>query len=527
MTNYPDALNLNSIFSRSLQKYADRIAIRFGDDELTYADLDSRANSVANGLVDRGIEVNDRVALMTSNRLEYVIADLGIIKAGATKLPLNDMLTDAEFEYMLSDSGASTVICGPNFVETVDNISSSLPHLEHQIGIAPDESLPDGFESFALLDGDSSTAPERMPDPTDIAGHFYTGGTTGRPKGVIHSHEGMTMALYAHVMELSITEDETMYLMTPLPHSAGMFLWGGLLRGATIVIDDGFEPESALEEIATNAVSWVFMVPTMIYRLLDHPELSEYDTESLESIIYGAAPMTPTRLKEGIDAFGPIFLQFYGQTELPNVITTLGKKEHHHALKSGHRQRLSSAGQPCAMADVKIVDPESGEPVPTDEEGEILATAPYTMEEYFKRPDATDETVADGWIHTGDIGRIDDDGFVYLLDRVSDMIITGGLNVYSTEVEEALDEIEMVQEVAVIGVPDDDWGEAVKAVVVPHEADTASADAIHSYADAELASYKKPKSVDFVSEIPKTPYGKMDKKALRERYWEEENRSIN
>lgn len=524
MKDYPDALNLASIFERSLQKYADRTAVQIGNRELTYAALDSRANGVANALIERGVATNDRVALMMSNCLEYVIADLAIIKAGATKLPLNDMLTVDEFEYMLSDSRTSTVICGPNFIETLDDISDSLPALDHRIAITHDNSSPAGFDSFATLDTDAASSPERAPSPDDVAGHFYTGGTTGQPKGVIHSQESMTMAVYAHIMELDITGNETMLLMTPLPHSAGMFLWGGLLSGATVVIHDGFEPVAALEAIEREAVSWMFMVPTMIYRLLDHPELAAYDVSSLESLIYGAAPMTPTRLREGIDTFGPIFLQFYGQTEVPNVITTLGKAEHEHALESGHEERLSSAGQPCLMADVQIVDPESDEELPPDEEGEILATAPYAMREYFEQPEATTETVTDGWIHTGDVGRIDEDGYVYLLDRMNDMIISGGMNVYSTEVEEALDEIETISEVAVIGVPDDDWGEAVKAVVVTDN--EISESAILSHADETLADYKKPKSVSFVDEIPKTPYGKMDKKKLRERYWENQERSI-
>jgi fatty-acyl-CoA synthase/long-chain acyl-CoA synthetase len=317
--------------------------------------------------------------------------------------------------------------------------------------------------------------------------------------------------------------------MTPLPHSAAVFLWGGLLTGATVLVQDGFDPQKALELVDEQSVTWTFMVPTMIYRVLNAPELADYETSSIETLVYGAAPMTPARLREGLNEFGPVFLQFYGQTEVPNLITTFGKREHEQAVQRDRTERLSSAGQPCLMADVKIVDVESSEPQPPGEEGEILATAPYVMQEYFERPEAMTETMTDdGWVHTGDIGELDEDGYVYLLDRASDIIITGGMNVYSTEVEEALDEHPDVSQVAVIGVPHEDWGEAVKAVVIPEGEGSAELESdILTFAAEHLADYKQPKNVDFVESIPETPYGKMDKKALRDRYWEDRERRIN
>lgn len=518
---------LKDVFETSLRKYADRTAVVDDDRSLTYRELDRRANAVAHGLVERGVEVGDRVALVLSNRLEYVVADLAVIKAGAAKLPLNDMLTAEEFEYMLRDSGAETVICGPNFTDTIASIREGLPALETAIGI--EDASPEGFVPFAALDGDESEPPDQTPDGDDVAGHYYTGGTTGKPKGVLHTHDGITTNVFAHIVELGVSGDDTLLLMTPLPHSAGMFCWSALLTGATAVIRAGFDPNAALESIERHGVTWTFMVPTMIYRVLDHPDRESADTSSLESLVYGAAPMTPARLREGLEAFGPVFLQFYGQTEVPNLITTFGKDEHRRAVEDDRDERLSSAGQPCLTADVRIVDAETGDPddrVETGESGEILARSPYAMAEYYERPEATAETVVDGWVRTGDVGRRDEDGYVYLLDRASDLIISGGMNVYSTEVEEALDEHDGVREVAVIGVPDDDWGEAVKAIVVPRGGESITEDEIVSFADDRLADYKKPKSVDFVDEIPKTPYGKMDKKALREPYWEDEERSV-
>lgn len=523
------AYTLKGCFESSLTRNSERVALHFGesDETLTYADLDKRSNAVANALHDHGVAPGDRVALMMSNRVEYVVADLAVIKVGAVKVPLNDMLTPDEFEYMLSDSRASTVIAGPGFTDTLADLRPNLPDLNHSLGISEGQSLPSEFTKFETLvaDGETKTAPSVDIEPSETVAHYYTGGTTGKPKGVVHSHRNMAMNTYAHAIELGITGDDTLLLMTPLPHSAGLFLWGGLLTGATMVVRDGFEPKRALQDIETQSISWTFMVPTMIYRLLDHAALDSFDTSTLKTLVYGAAPMTANRLEAGLDEFGAVFLQFYGQTEVPNLITTFGKDEHQHAVDAGLNERLESAGQPCLMADVKVVDYDTGEELPQGEIGEILATAPYTMDEYFELPEKTAETLVDGWIRTGDIGRIDEDGYLYLLDRDSDVIITGGMNVYSTEVEDALDRHPDIREIAVIGIPHSDWGEAIHAVVVSDTQSLSESD-IKAFADEHLADYKKPKSVEFVDEIPKTPYGKQDKVTLRDRYWEDETRDI-
>ena len=521
---------LKAAFETSLAKYADRTALHTPatGETVTYRELDRRSNAIATALRERGVESGDRVALMMSNCVEYVVADLAVIKAGAVKVPLNDMLTADEFAYMLSDSRTETVVCGPNFVATVDELRDDLPALEHLIAIDDDSTtVPDAFERFGELEAeaDGETPPDVDVTSSDTVAQYYTGGTTGKPKGVIQSHGSMTLNAYAHVIEMSVTGDDTLLLMTPLPHSAGLFLWAALLTGATAVVRAGFDAAQALADVESYEITWAFFVPTMIYRLLDRDDLDDYDTSSIATLAYGAAPMTPARLEEGIDAFGPVFVQFYGQTEVPNLITTFDKDEHEAALEAGDEERLSSAGTPSLMSRVKVVDLETGEELPPGEEGEILATAPYAMDEYFERPEKTAETITDGWVHTGDVGKVDGDGYVYLLDRESDVIITGGMNVYSTEVEDAIDQHPGVAEVAVIGVPDDEWGEAVHAVVVPADDDLTAAE-ITATVDDRLADYKKPKGVEFVEEIPKTPYGKQDKVALRDRHWAEEDREV-
>ncbi|MFC7045116.1 AMP-binding protein [Halobacteriaceae archaeon GCM10025711] len=323
-----------------------------------------------------------------------------------------------------------------------------------------------------------------------------------------------------HPLELSLTGDDRPLFTTPLSHSAGAFLWSSLAVGATSVVRPEYDVEETLS-LVEGGVTWTFMVPTMIYRLLDSPALDGADTGPLRTLVYGAAPMRPDRLREGVERLGPVFLQFYGQTEVPNLITTLGKQEHATAVADGHDDVLGSAGRPALLTDVKVVD-RSGEAVPTGETGEILAAAPYAFSRYLGRPDETARTLRDGWVHTGDLGFRDEDGFVHLVDRKTDVVITGGMNVYTQEIEPVLAEHPGVEAVAVIGVPDPEWGEAVCAIVVPTDPDAVTANDLRAFADERLADYKKPKQVRFVERLPTTPYGKLDKSSLRERYADRE-----
>lgn len=520
------AYNLKSVFEKSLQKYSDRIAIRYFDDEYSYSQLDRLSNALANGLVSSGVDREDRVAVLMSNSPSFVVSELAIVKSGGTKVLLNDMLAPDEIEYILRDSGAKALLCGSTFIDLAAELYDRIPTLETVIDVAGDTEQFVSYDSL-IEAGDEDRSPQRTPSPEDILVHAYTGGTTGKPKGVLHTHRSRTSLYHSVLMELDVTGDEVLLVTTPLPHSAGSFVRGALLTGATVVLYPDFEVERTLSDIEAQEITWTFMVPTMVYRLLDHPQLDEYDLSSLDSLVYGAAPMKASRLREGLERLGPVFKQFYGQTEIPNLVTTLGKKEHALAIETDHEEWLSSAGQPCLMADVKIVDPEAGDELPTGEPGEILATAPYVMSRYHELPDATEKTLNDGWVSTGDIGKRDENGYVTLLDRKSNLVISGGLNVYTTEVEDVLVKHDAVKDAAVVGVPDDEWGEAVKAIVVAADGDSLSESALRSFARERLAGYKTPKSVDIVSDLPKTPYGKIDKTALREKYWDGAERKIN
>ena len=520
-----DNTQLRALFETSLQKYADRTAVVTDTEHLTYRELNRRAKAFARALIERDIEIGDRVAILLSNRTEFVIADIGIVKAGAARVPINHQLTRGDIETVLRDAGAGVVVTGPEFIETIDELADEIPALEHVISVADERELPEEFSSFESLTVSDDELQTPKTEPGDIAGQFYTGGTTGKPKGAIHTQAGLGLNLLNHLATFDISGDDTLLISTPLSHSGGMFLWSGLLCGATVVVHDGFDEEDILDATETHGVTWTFMVPTMLYRLLDNYDVDAYNTESLETIVYGAAPMTSDRLREGIEAFGSVFIQFYGQTEVPNLITTLGKAEHQSCIDNNEYERLRSAGTPTLLSDIKVVDIETRKEVPTGEEGEILARAPYVMDRYAGRPDATEETLQDDWLRTGDVGRVDDEGYLYLLDRLNDVIISGGMNVYSTEVEETLAEHPDIKEVAVIGVPHETWGEQVIAIVAPHN-DSLPVETIHSFATEKLSGYKRPKEIEFVEEIPKTTYGKPDKKTLREPYWEDQDREI-
>ncbi|MEF8822338.1 MAG: long-chain-fatty-acid--CoA ligase [Halovenus sp.] len=516
---------LKHLYESILRRYESETAIRFRGDMLTYGDLDDDSARLASGLVDLGLELEDRVGVLTSNCPEYVVADIALARGGFAKVPLNDMLSATDIEYMLNNSGANTVIVGPQFEETIRSIASNVPTLERVITIDDTDGLGLGrefhVESFeSMLESTEPVAPDPQISKSTLAGVFHTGGTTGDPKGVKHTQENLALNAFAHAVELDIQPRDTLLLMTPLPHSAGLIMAGGLTQGSTHVITQGFDAERALDIIEQQGISWTFMVPTMVYRILDLLDEGTYDTSTLETLVYGAAPMKPDRLRDGLDTLGNVFLQFYGQYETPDLITVLPKSAH----DPDDEDRLSSCGIPTTMCEVEVVD-ESGETVPPGQPGEIMARGAYSMEGYYEMPDETAETMEDGWIHTGDIGKMDEDGYCYIVDRDSDVIVSGGMNVYSVTVEEVVQKHDQVANVAVIGVPDDEWGEAVKAVVVPKGGAVDRAD-IRAFCSDRLADYEVPKSVDIIEELPTTPYGKLDKKQLREPYWEDQTRQI-
>jgi fatty-acyl-CoA synthase/long-chain acyl-CoA synthetase len=338
--------------------------------------------------------------------------------------------------------------------------------------------------------------------PNDTALLAYTGGTTGKPKGVRHLYGRMAINIFAHVVCGDIRSEEVMLLTTPLPHSAGYHMSACLLQGGRVVLAEVFEARSFMQLCQQERATWTFAVPTMLYRLLDAMEHCDADLTSLRTIIYGAAPMSRPRLEQALERLGCVFIQIYGQTECPNFITALTKEDHLNT------HLLASCGRAVPFVDVRIRPGDQGEAV-----GEVEVRSSYLLIEYYSDRSATDSALHDGWLRTGDIGYLDEGGYLFLVDRAKDMIITGGMNVYSSEVETVLREHADVRDVAVVGMPHSDWGEAVTAVVVI--AGSATAEDLRQFARQRLSAYKTPKSVVLTEALPLTPYGKIDKKKLR------------
>lgn len=507
-------LTLKSLYTNAMCKYRDRNAIHCDGKTLTYGDLHRQSCRAAHALIEAGVTPSTPVALLMSNCVEYAIADQAVIQSGGTKVPLNDMLGENEIRYILADSHAHVAIVDPAFFDIVARNRSDWPNLERVIGLAPPGECPEGFVAWeAFLARGRNTSPAVSPEPNDLAALRYTGGTTGSPKGVKQSQQGATLNLFSQVIEMDLLDDERLFLCSPLPHSAGSLMLAGLLKGAEHFVESRFDPETVVRRIEENGVTFTFMVPTMIYRLIDWIGGRQYDLSSLRTILYGAAPITSDRLRQALELFGPVFMQLYGQTEAPNFVTRLRREDHQ--LDEATIHRLKSCGQPAMMAEVRIVD-ESGNQVPTGESGEIAARTPYNMVGYHELPDKTAETLVDGWLRTGDIAYQDEDGYVYLMDRKNDMVISGGMNVYTREVEDAIQACPGVSQVAVVGLPHPDWGEAVTAFVVRAQGAGPTAEDIIEHCRAAVSKYKRPKRVHFLEALPVTAYGKPDKKVLRQ-----------
>ncbi len=513
----PYPLTVKQLLTTSAQRFTQSVALVHDGRSYTYGELADRANQLGHLLVELGVRPGDPVALLLPNGPDYVIADQAIARVGAARVALTEMLSAKEVAFCLGDCGATVAVAGASMIDAAVTSGSAALHTVIAVGGAEPTSPVGELEVLSMEDaiGDRpTTIPASDPAEDDLGLIIYTGGTTGQPKGVMHRQRQLALNLCSHVIEMGLQDDERLLLMSPLPHSAGFLLQAAFLRGATVFLEQRFDPELAVRRIVDDRVTYTFMVPTMIYRVLDAVEGRTLDLASLRTILYGAAPITADRLRQGLAVFGPVFMQLYAQSEAPNFITRLRREDHTTDADGVHR--LASCGRPVAMAEVRIVG-EDGNDVPVGEIGEVVASTPYTMVGYHNRPDATADALRDGWLFTGDIGRLDGDGFLYLLDRKNDMVISGGMNVYTSEVEAAIVDVDGVQQVAVVGVPHPDWGEAVVAFVVSagDDGDRAIVDRVMARCREDLAKYKVPKQVTVVDELPTTVFGKIDKKALR------------
>jgi fatty-acyl-CoA synthase len=515
-----NTLNMNTLyglFTHGLPRFADRLAVIADGKSWTYAEVIDQANRLACELYDLGIRPGEPVALALSNRAEWLIADQAIIRLGAAKVPINDMLAGSEIEYILNDSAATVGFVDDVMFDRV--VASDAPKLSRLIHLGTadrrDSDRFSGWDDVLAKRPAGIAAPSVAVEPTHLSMIAYTGGTTGRQKGVVHTQQTLATCELAHVVEIGLQDDERMLVISPLPHATGYMAQAGMLKGATIYIDRKFDPDSFLERVENDGITFVFMVPTMIYRVLDRMETRKADVSSLRTLLYGAAPITVERLRQGLGVFGPVFMQLYGQTESPDFITRLRREDH----DPDHPERLTSCGQPAALVEVAIIDDDFNH-LGTNEVGQVIARGPYVMREYNNMPERTAETLRDGWLHTGDLGRLDESGYLHLVDRKNDMIISGGMNVYSSEVENVIQTCDGVSQVAVVGVPDADWGERVVAFIVPEHAEV-DLEPVRERCRQELAAYKRPKDLRLLEALPVTAFGKVDKKLLRAAFKDE------
>ena len=486
-----------------------------GDRTVSYAELRSALRRTGRALAGLGLERGQRVAILMADCPEVVTVTHGAQWAGLAVVGMNARLGVEDQQYILGDSGARVLVHDATYAERAAEIAE---------GTGVERLIRTGEELDALVAAQSDAPGRPAVAPDDLLALYYTGGTTGRPKGVAHTHRSLIAAWVSELVEMGLGERERFAHVAPLTHGSGAFVVPVLLGGGTNVVLGGFDPERLLDAIERDRITSTMMVPTMIYVLLDTPGLADRDVSSLRTLIYGAAPIGRERLEHGLEVFGPVFAQLYGQTEAPNQLTVLSRADHADALQAGNAERLTSCGRPVLIADVRVGG-EDGAELPVGEAGEILARGPHVMREYWNRPDETAEAMRGGWLHTGDLARRDEEGYLYIVDRTKDLIISGGFNVFPKEVEQALFGHPAVQDVCVIGVPDEKWGEAIKAVVVAPEGTDAAE--LQAWVKERKGSVMTPKSVDFVDALPLTAVGKHDKPALRRRYWEGRDRAVN
>ena len=504
----------------AIKRFADRPAIADDQTRWTYRELGQAAGGVVALFRSLGLKKGDGVSLLATNRVETWAVVTAAAVMGLRYTPLHPLAAEDDHAFIVDDAEVDALIIeGPKFAERGRSIKRRVSRLKHLLAFGPMEGARDLVAAMQSME----VAP--LVDEGEAEGICwlaYTGGTTGRSKGVMIAHRcilNMTAIIFS---DWEWPEDIRYLAATPITHAGGVNIFPTLMRGGFVRVLPGFDLETYCRTIEDEKINTVLLVPTMVYALIDAKDVrAKYDLSSLATIIYGAAPMSPDRLFEGMKIFGDVFLQFYGQTEVPQCITTLRKVDHDPA----HPKRLGSCGRPNPLVEVKLFDLDMNEVKP-GESGEICVRGALVMNGYWKRPDATQDAFRGGWLHTGDVAVQDEGGYYYIVDRIKDMIISGGFNIYPREVEDALMSHPSVGSAAVIGVPDDKWGEAVKAFVVLKSDAAADFETLHAHVKAKRGGPWAPKTIEFVEAIAVTGLGKVDRKALRAPYWRGRSRSV-
>jgi acyl-CoA synthetase (AMP-forming)/AMP-acid ligase II len=517
-------MHLHDNLDYSAREHPDAVFAEFQGRQVTYREAAAATNRLANALAGAGLTPGDRFAVLSKNSIEMVYLYYAGSKVGAVPVPLNFRLAPPEWSYIVRDAGARMLFAQGALADALEPVREELSDIKQFVAL---DGAPNGYtplESFVSGQPETSPACELAAD-ADVY-QMYTSGTTGRPKGAVITHAAVMAQLHQGMLGFGTQTGDRALIVAPLYHAAAaVTTFVTVQAGGTLYIQEDFVPADVVRALSEERIAFGMLVPAMIqFCLVGVPDVAERRFDDLRLIIYGASPIAEQTLRQAIDVFGCDFLQGYGMTETTAAATYLFPADHRRAL-AGEANLLLSAGRPLLGTQVRIVD-ENDAPVPNGTIGEVAIRGPQLMRGYWNLPEPTAEALRGGWMHTGDAGILDDEGFLYIQDRVKDMIVSGGENVYPREVEDVLFQHPAVADVAVIGVPDERWGEAVKAIVVRKEGETVDADALLAYCKGQLGGYKRPRSVDFIEALPRNPSGKVLKKDLREKYWAGQSRRV-
>jgi acyl-CoA synthetase (AMP-forming)/AMP-acid ligase II len=512
-------------FDRGAALHPAAAAFVSGDQVMSYRDAQARTIAIAAALRDFGVEPGvTTIGVLSPNDVTAFLCVLATLRIGGVWAPINARNGIDENIAVMDRAECTILVMHSSFAEYLPRLKAELPRLKQIV------TLDKRVEGVRFLDDlVNGAAGKSLPvlphDPHRVSAILSTSGTTGQPKGVVWEDltwETMVANFWIHMP----CEKRPVYLLAaPMTHAAGVLAFPIMAAGGTVIVLDGVNPQEIIAAIETHRVTHFFLPPTAIYKLLDHPGIEKHDFSSLMYFIYTAAPMAVEKLKQAIAVFGPVMTQVYGQAEVPAMGTFLSPREHVVALESGKEERLWSCGKPGLLTTLDIQD-DSGQSVSSRVHGEIVFAGNLVSPVYYKNPEATAEVKRDGWHHTGDVGFRDEDGYIYIVDRKKDMIITGGFNVYSTEVEKIVLSHPAVRDCAVIGVPDDKWGEAVKAIIELNDGMSVEPAEIIALCRSRLGGVKTPKSVEIWPSLPRSANGKVLKRTIRDQFWANQRRAV-
>ena len=523
---------LSETLNKAARLFPRKEAIRCGDRILTYRAFAERINCLAHALRCQGVGKDDKVAVLLPNCHCFLEVYFAVAQLGAVSVPLNFRLSTREISFILTDSEARVLVVDPLFSTQVNELRAGEEQSikviwTGQQGTASGHS--DLIYEEAIANKAGSNHIESPAQPDDVAQIYYTSGTTGRPKGVMLSHKNVYLHALGTVAELNLTDRDVWIHAAPLFHLADAWAtWAITLVGGTHVLVREFNARTVLQLFEKEKATITNLIPTMLNLMVNHPEAGQYDYSSLRVLLSGGAPIAPEVVRRIVETFKCDYIQTYGMTETSPYLTLSLLKEHLKSLSPTEQLRFKAkTGREFIAVELKVVN-DRGEEINRDEKevGEIIVKGDTVTKGYWKLPEETAKSIRDGWLYTGDMAVMDEEGYVTIVDRRKDMIITGGENVYSTEVENTLYLHPAVLECAVVGVPDEKWGEAVKGIVVLKPARESTEEELIRFCKERMTRYKAPKSIDFISALPKTGSGKIEKKKLRDKYWPDAEKKI-